>query len=67
MLSTFTEEYVHFLVIVAIFLLIPTDTSECERIFSIMNDIKSAERNSLGTEVLKDLMIWYYYGKEIPS
>jgi hypothetical protein len=42
--------------LVAISLLIPTDTSECERIFSLMNDIKTAERSSMSTETLKHLM-----------
>ena len=35
---------------------IPTDTSECERIFSLMNDLKTAERSRLG-EKLSDLMM----------
>ena len=41
---------------VAISLLIPADTSECERIFSLMNDIKTAERSRMNTETLKHLM-----------
>ena len=38
-------------------LLIPADTSECERIFSLMNDLKTAERNSMGQQNLKNLML----------
>ena len=35
-------------------LLIPVDTSECERLFSMMNDIKNAQRGNLGAEVMRD-------------
>ena len=51
--------------LVALMLLLPMDTSECERIFSLMNDLKSAERSQLTPRVLKNLMIWHYYGKKI--
>ena len=30
-----------------------------------MNDLKTKERSSLGSEVLKNLMLWHYYGKDI--
>ena len=46
----------------SIALLIPADTSECERIFSLMNDIKTSERESLGQEVLRNLMHWHIVG-----
>lgn len=48
MLVTFSGEYMSVLRLVAIMLLIPLDTSEAERIFSLMNDIKTSERSSLG-------------------
>ena len=50
--------------LVAIALLIPTDTSECERIFSLMNNLKTAHRSSLGKS-LKHLMVWHTMGKEL--
>ena len=59
------EEYPLALRLVAISLLIPTDTSECERIFSLMNDIKTAERSRMGTQVLKNLMIWHRSARKL--
>ena len=56
MLVHFHEEYPLPLRLVAIALIIPADTSECERIFSLMNDIKTAERSSMATVTLKHLM-----------
>ena len=50
--------------LVAIALLIPTDTSECERIFSLMNNLKTAQRNRLGSN-LNNLMMWYIAGKDL--
>ena len=44
-------------------LLIPCDTSECERVFSLMNDLKTAERNRLGQANLTHLMIWHLCSK----
>ena len=41
---------------------IPSDTSECERIFSLMNDLKTAERSRLG-EKLSSLMVWHVAGR----
>ena len=32
-------------------LLIPADTSECERIFSLMSNLKTAQRNRLGSNL----------------
>ena len=48
--------YTQVLRLVAIMLLIPLDTSEAERIFSLMNDIKTSERASLGQRNLAALM-----------
>ena len=45
-------------------LLIPCDTSECERVFSLMNDLKTAERNRLGQANLTHLMIWHLCSKD---
>ena len=59
MLTMFTSEYLYVLRLVAIMLLIPLDTSEAERIFSLMNDIKTSERSTLGRRNLAALM---YYG-----
>ena len=39
--------------------LVPADTSECERIFSLMNDIKTAERSRMSQKNLKNLMLWH--------
>ena len=65
MLVQFSNEYPLVLRLVVIALLIPADTSECERIFSLMNDIKTSERESLGQEVLRNLMHWHIEGKEM--
>lgn len=46
-------------------LIVPADTSECERVFSLMNDLKTAERNKLGKN-LKHLMLWYQMAKDMP-
>ena len=32
-----------------------------------MNDIKVAERSSMSTAVLRDLIMWYFHGKEMPA
>ena len=50
---------------VAITLMVPADTSERERVFSLMNDLKTAERNSLGN-ILENLMKWHFMAKEMP-
>ena len=65
MLITFTSEFQHVLRLVVIMLLIPLDDSEAERVFSLMNDIKTAERSTLGQLNLAALMIWHYYGKSV--
>ena len=51
--------------LVVISLLIPADTSECERIFSLMNNVKSSERASMGPRTLKHLMLWHRLAKDI--
>lgn len=53
------------MILVAITLIVPTDTSECERVFSLMNDLKTSERSSLG-ENLRSLMLWYQMAKDMP-
>ena len=63
MLLNFSDEYPLVLRLVVLMLLIPCDTSECERIFSLMNDIKTAERSSLEQQNLKNLMLWHFAGK----
>lgn len=63
----FSDDYPRVLRLVVIMLLVPVDTSEPERIFSMMNDIKVAERSSMSTAVLRDLIMWYFHGKEMPA
>ena len=65
MLTMYTSEYLYVLRLVAIMLLIPLDTSEAERIFSLMNDIKTSERSRLGQRNLAALMFWHYHGKDL--
>ena len=59
----FGDQYGHVLRLAAILLLIPLDTSECERIFSLMNNVKTADRSSLSQANLRNLMLWHYHGK----
>ena len=61
-LVQFSDEYSLVLRLVVISLLIPADTSECERIFSLMNDLKTSERSTMGQETLKNLMLWHIMG-----
>ena len=65
MLIHFSDEYPDILRLVVIALLIPTDTSECERIFSLMNDLKTAQRSALA-EKLSSLMVWHVAGRTMP-
>ena len=65
MLTHFTDEYSRVLRLVVVALLIPADTSECERVFSLMNDLKTSERNMLGQASLKDMMIWHTVTKRL--
>jgi hypothetical protein len=63
MLMQFSDEYPLVLLgLVVISLPIPADTSECERIFSLMNDLKTSERSSMGQHNLKNLMLWHIMG-----
>ena len=64
-LLSYSDEYPLVLRLVVISLLVPADTSECERIFSLMNDLKTAERNSLGQTNLKNLMLWHTMAKQL--
>lgn len=64
MILNYKDTYPDILRLVAISLLIPTDTSECERIFSLMNNLKTAQRSSLGKN-LKNLMAWHTMGKDL--
>ena len=41
---------------IVLYLMVPLDTSECERGFSLMNLLKTALRNRLGSRRLNDLM-----------
>ena len=59
------NEYPLALRLVAISMLIPADTSECERIFSLMNDIKTVERSNMMTRNLKNLMIWHRLARKL--
>ena len=61
-----TVRYLLVLRIVVFMLLLSCDTSECECIFSLMNDLKTSERNSLGQENLRSLMLWHCEGKDLP-
>ena len=54
----FALKYPLALRLVALGLLIPADTSECERVFSLMNNIKTAERSRM-LDNLKRLMLWH--------
>ena len=65
MLCTFTGEFNLILRCVACMLLLPCDTSECERIFSLMYDIKTGKRSRLGQQNLCNLMLWHYHGKDL--
>ena len=47
MLVQFSDEYSLPQRLVVISLIVPADTSECERIFSLMNDIKSSEHSKV--------------------
>ena len=58
MLTEFSNEHPLILRLVVISLLIPADTSECERVFSLMNDIKTSERSNMNQANLKNLMLW---------
>ena len=67
MLTKFSDEYPLVLRLVVIMLLIPCDISECERVFSLMNDLKTAERNRLGQNNIKNMMIWHSIAKKVSN
>ena len=50
---------------VVFMLLVPVDTSEAERIFSLMNDIKTHGRTRLQQHNLNAMMVWNYYGNKL--
>ena len=64
MIVQFGDDYPHVLRLAAFVLLLPVDTSECERIFSLMNNIKSNDRSRLSQANLRNLMLWHYHGKK---
>ena len=47
-------------------MVMPVDTSEGERVFSLMNNIKTSERSRLNDENVRNLMLWYVAAKDIP-
>jgi hypothetical protein len=53
--------------LVVISMLVAVDSSECERIFSLMNDLKTAERSLLGSINLKNLMIWHRMARKVEA
>ena len=59
MLTHFTEKYSFVLRLVVFMLLMPLDTSICERIFSLMNNIKTSDRSRLGQCNVRNLMAWH--------
>ena len=65
MLVQFGDEYQLVLRLVVIALLVPADTSECERIFSLMNNIKTVDRSTMGQRNLRNLMLWHQMGKQL--
>ena len=62
-----TLKYLLVLRLAAIALLVPADTSECERIFSLMNNLKTADRSALGQANLKNIMIWHTMAQDISA
>jgi hypothetical protein len=65
MLVHFHDDYPLPLRLVVIAMLVVCDTSECERIFSLMNDIKTAERSKMGTRTLRNLMLWHRMARKV--
>ena len=54
-----SDEYPLPLRLVVISLIVPADTSECERIFSLMND--------MGQHNLKNLMLWHRMANDVKA
>ena len=44
-------------------MMLPLDNATCERGFSLLNNIKTKKRNRLGDQILFDLMLLGWYGK----
>ena len=65
MLLFYAEEYSLALRLVAISVIVPCDTSECERIFSLLNDMKTDERSKMGARTLRNLMIWHRMARNL--
>ena len=65
MLVSFGDEFPSVLRLAAILLLFVLDTSECERIFSLMNNVKCKSRSRLGPATLRNLMMWHYHGSKL--
>ena len=59
----FGNEYKLVLRLVAVALIVPADTSECERIFSLEQHQK-VDR-AMGQRNLRNLMLWHEMGKEL--
>ena len=65
MIANFADEYRYVLRFVVFMMLMPLDTSMCERMFSLMNNIKSSERSRMGQRNLRNLMAWHSHGKDV--
>ena len=65
MIEKFGDKYQFVLRLVAFMLLMPIDTSICERMFSLMNNIKSSERSALEQATLCNLMLWHHLGRDV--
>ena len=62
-LNLLQEEYPLTFTLYSILVVLPYSTAECERGFSLMNDIKSGVRNRIGNSFI-DLMLIAMYGNE---
>ena len=67
MKTHFNDAFHLLLTLVTLVLLIPMDTSECERGFALMNRLKTAMRNRLGLNHLNDLMTICMLGPDIST
>ena len=65
MKAHFNDSFLELLRLVTLILLIPMDTSECERGFALMNRLKTAMRNRLQPGHLDDLMVICMLGPSI--
>ena len=62
-LTHYTCELQLVLRLVVLMMVLPLDTSECERVFSLMNDIKCALRERLNNDTVNWLMVWHRASK----